>query len=166
MRAGNLSERFDKTGGAGNVTDPRSQAENPNGGQTYLVTIFSGGNPDIKPEHADTFTAGAVFEPGFIPGLSFSADWYLIKIKGEITQLSVNVLASIVTSIVGAIGSVIQSAAVSLLYLDLRMRKEGLDLELVRFVEARQTGHELPDPYLPPAERAQPPAAAPGWPAA
>ncbi|ANF32909.1 hypothetical protein A0130_15680 [Leifsonia xyli] len=82
-----------------------------------------------------------------------------------VTQLSVNVLASIVTSIVGAIGSVIQNATVALLYLDLRMRKEGLDLDLVRFVEARQTGQELPDPYLPPAERAQPPAAAPGWPA-
>jgi hypothetical protein len=77
-----------------------------------------------------------------------------------VTQLSVNVLASIVTAIVGAIGSVIQNAAVALLYLDLRMRKEGLDLELVRFVEARQTGQELPDPYLPPAQRP----AAPGWP--
>ena len=80
-----------------------------------------------------------------------------------VTQLSVNVLASIVTAIVGAIGSVIQTAAVSLLYLDLRMRKEGLDLELVRFVEARQTGQELPDPYLPPVQPQ--PAAAPGWPA-
>ena len=86
-----------------------------------------------------------------------------------VTQLSVNVLASIVTAIVGAIGSVIQTAAVSLLYIDLRMRKEGLDLELVRFVEGRQTGQELPDPYLPPAQQPhdppQPPAAAPGWPA-
>ncbi|MDR6973290.1 hypothetical protein [Leifsonia shinshuensis] len=84
-----------------------------------------------------------------------------------VTQLGVNVLASIVTAVVGAIGSVIQTAAVSLLYLDLRMRKEGLDLELVRFVEGRQTGQDLPDPYLPPAERAQPPQppAAAGWPA-
>jgi len=86
-----------------------------------------------------------------------------------VSQLSVNVLASIVTAIVGAIGSVIQTAAVSLLYIDLRMRKEGLDLELVRFVEGRQTGQELPDPYLPPAQQPhdppQPPAAAPGWPA-
>jgi hypothetical protein len=73
------------------------------------------------------------------------------------------VISSIVTAIVGAIGSVIQTAAVALLYIDLRMRKEGLDLELVRFVEGRQTGQELPDPYLPPAQQpAQPPA---GWPA-
>ncbi|WP_374007699.1 hypothetical protein [Leifsonia sp. LS-T14] len=83
-----------------------------------------------------------------------------------VTQLSVNVLASIVTAIVGAIASVIQTAAVSLLYIDLRMRKEGLDLELVRFVEGRQAGQDLPDPYLPGAQQPQqPPAAAAGWPA-
>jgi hypothetical protein len=85
-----------------------------------------------------------------------------------VAQLSVNVVSSIVTSIVGAIGSVIQTAALSLLYIDLRMRKEGLDLELVRFVEARQSGQDLPDPYLPPVapsyQPPQPPAAA-GWPA-
>jgi outer membrane receptor protein involved in Fe transport len=93
VRAGNLSERFDKTGGAGNVTDPRAVSANPNGGQTYLVTIFSGGNPNIKPEKADTFTAGAVIEPGFAPGLSFSADWYRVKIKDAISTVGVNEVA-------------------------------------------------------------------------
>jgi hypothetical protein len=29
------------------------------------------------------------------------------------------------------------------------MRKEGLDLELLRFVEARESGVEVADPYLP-----------------
>jgi hypothetical protein len=53
-----------------------------------------------------------------------------------------------VVSIVSAIGMVLISATSSLLYLDLRMRKEGLDLELARFVEARQTGADVPDPYL------------------
>ena len=48
-----------------------------------------------------------------------------------------------------AIGMVILSATSSLLYLDLRMRKEGLDLELSRFVEARQAGQPVDDPYLP-----------------
>lgn len=93
VRAGNLSERFDKTGGVGNVTDPRSLADNPNGGQTYQVTIFSGGNPNIEPEKADTFTAGAVIEPGFLPGLSLSADWYKVKIKGAISTVGVNEVA-------------------------------------------------------------------------
>jgi hypothetical protein len=52
-----------------------------------------------------------------------------------------------IVSIVSAIGMVLISATSSLLYLDLRMRKEGLDLELARFVEARQTGADVPDPY-------------------
>ncbi|WP_426623277.1 hypothetical protein ACPPVW_11605 [Leifsonia sp. McL0607] len=70
------------------------------------------------------------------------------------SQLGVNVLSAVVGAIVGAIGSVVQSAAIGLIYIDLRMRKEGLDLELVRFVEARQTGHDLVDPYTQPAPTA------------
>jgi uncharacterized membrane protein SirB2 len=69
-----------------------------------------------------------------------------------VSQLSVNVLASVVGAIVGAIMSVVQTSAVALLYIDLRMRKEGLDLQLVRFVEARQAGRtDVPDPYSTPA---------------
>jgi hypothetical protein len=38
----------------------------------------------------------------------------------------------------------------ALIYIDLRMRKEGLDLQLMRFVDARQAGNaDVPDPYLP-----------------
>ena len=56
----------------------------------------------------------------------------------------------IVTVIVTAIGLIVQSSAIALIYIDLRMRKEGLDLELARFVEARQAGNSsVPDPYLP-----------------
>ena len=70
------------------------------------------------------------------------------------SQLGVNVISAVVGAIVGAIGSVVQSAAIGLIYIDLRMRKEGLDLQLVRFVEARQTGNDLPDPYTQPAPTA------------
>ena len=91
VRAGNLSERFDKTGGAANVTDPRTVAENPTwGGQTYNTTIFSGGNPNIAPEEADTYTAGVVVQPPFIPGLSVSADWYMVEISDAIATVGVN----------------------------------------------------------------------------
>ena len=69
------------------------------------------------------------------------------------------VITSALTTLTTAIGMVLQSATSSLLYIDLRMRKEGLDLELSRFVEARQTGAEVADPYLPHAMAAQ--AAAP-----
>jgi membrane-anchored glycerophosphoryl diester phosphodiesterase (GDPDase) len=59
------------------------------------------------------------------------------------------IVSSAIVAVVTAVGLVLQSATSSLLYLDLRMRKEGLDLELLRFVEARETGTEVPDPYLP-----------------
>ncbi|HZV56862.1 MAG TPA: TonB-dependent receptor [Sphingobium sp.] len=86
VRAGNLSERFDKTGGAANVDDPRTTDVQ----EAIPVTIFSGGNPAIKPEKADTFTAGAVFEPGFIPGFSASVDWYRVSIKDAIGRVGTN----------------------------------------------------------------------------
>jgi iron complex outermembrane recepter protein len=88
VRAGNLSERFDKTGGAGNVIDSRTCSQNPTWcGQTYTVTIFSGGNPNIKPEKADTFTAGAVWQPTWIPGFSASLDWFQVKIEDAIATV-------------------------------------------------------------------------------
>ncbi len=68
--------------------------------------------------------------------------------------LSVGLIATttVVSVIVSAIGLIVQSAATALIYIDLRMRKEGLDLELAHFVEARQAGDtSVRDPYLPPA---------------
>ena len=37
--------------------------------------------------------------------------------------------------LIGAITAVVQAALVAVIYIDLRMRKEGLDLELERYVE-------------------------------
>ncbi len=55
----------------------------------------------------------------------------------------------IVSLLVASITSVVQSATIAFIYIDLRMRKEGLDLELIRFVEARQSGDlSVQDPYL------------------
>ncbi len=54
-----------------------------------------------------------------------------------------------ITVVVGAIGLVMQSASLALIYLDIRMRKEGLDLELLRYVEAKQRGAgNVENPYL------------------
>jgi hypothetical protein len=77
---------------------------------------------------------------------------------------AVSILVSIV---IGAIAAIIQSATVGLIYLDIRMRKEGLDMELAHFVEARQGGDSaIPDPYLskPSASDPVPPATAAGSP--
>jgi hypothetical protein len=57
----------------------------------------------------------------------------------------------VVVAVVNSIGMVIEAATQSLLYLDLRFRKEGLDLELARYVEQRQAGLSVEDPFLPQA---------------
>lgn len=82
VRAANLSERFDKTGGAAVVDDPRTPEQ-----EAINVTIFSGGNPQVDPEKADTWTVGAVVRPALLPGLSLSLDYYDIRVNGAIGQL-------------------------------------------------------------------------------
>ena len=57
------------------------------------------------------------------------------------------ILTLLVGLVFGAVAAVVQSAAVALVYIDLRMRKEGLDLDLQRFVEAAP-GSDPADPYL------------------
>jgi membrane-anchored glycerophosphoryl diester phosphodiesterase (GDPDase) len=68
---------------------------------------------------------------------------------GFVPALIVYCATIVVTLVFGAIAAVIQSATVALIYIDIRMRKEGLDLDLRRFVEARQAGDSsVADPYL------------------
>lgn len=55
------------------------------------------------------------------------------------------VLTILIGLVLGAVAAVVQSAATALIYIDLRMRKEGLDLELARFVESTPGAAE--DPY-------------------
>lgn len=65
------------------------------------------------------------------------------------TSIILYVLLLFVTLVMGAIASVVQSATTALIYIDLRMRKEGLDLDLVRFVESAHSPGTQADPYLP-----------------
>ena len=48
-----------------------------------LETI-SGGNPGLKEETSDSYTAGFILEPRWIPGLSISADYYDITVNNVI----------------------------------------------------------------------------------
>ena len=50
VRAATLQERFDQTRGGVNVTDPL------NNNNTVTTASFSGGNPEVAPEQADTTT--------------------------------------------------------------------------------------------------------------
>jgi hypothetical protein len=88
--------------------------------------------------------------------LAFSLGSTVLEPNGATATGTTNalVLSVIVTQAVSAVitgvGLVISTATTALLYLDQRMRGEGLDLDLARYAERRQAGEQgLPDPYLP-----------------
>ena len=53
------------------------------------------GNTNLRPERARTWTAGAVLQPRFIPGLTASFDWYDIKLKDAINTVDAQELATL-----------------------------------------------------------------------
>lgn len=55
---------------------------NPTAGQANAT---GGGNLNLKPETSNSYTFGAVIQPGFVPGLSLTVDYYNIKVSGAIT---------------------------------------------------------------------------------
>lgn len=63
------------------VFDPFTQ-------RTYAQLTNAQGNPDLQPERAKTITAGVVFSPGFVPGLTLSVDYYKITLNGAIASVT------------------------------------------------------------------------------
>jgi hypothetical protein len=58
-------------------------------------------------------------------------------------------LAQVLTLLIQSVAVVVQSTATALIYIDCRMRREGLDLDLLAYVERRDAGATvLQDPYL------------------
>jgi outer membrane receptor protein involved in Fe transport len=52
----------------------------------------TGGNPNLTPEIADTYTAGVVYQPDFIPGLNISVDYFDIKLDKRIGTIGANLI--------------------------------------------------------------------------
>ena len=48
---------------------------------------LGGGNPNLDPESADTYTYGVVFTPSFLPGFSLSVDYYSIEVTDLISSV-------------------------------------------------------------------------------
>jgi outer membrane receptor protein involved in Fe transport len=96
---------------------------------------FSLGNPNLKPEKADTTSIGGVIQPHFLRGFEFSVDYYRINIRDAISTLVMQdivnrcaagnaSLCSLITRVNGAI-TVVNSP-----YLNLQSLKTGgLDIE-------------------------------------
>lgn len=80
IRAPNLTELFGSgTSSFTGVADPEE------GGSQVFVRLVSGSNPALRPERADTWTAGVVIQPeAILPGFRASIDYYSIKIEDAI----------------------------------------------------------------------------------
>lgn len=107
VRAPNLSELYSVDGqNYATASDPCSSANISNGTQyrkancasagiptTYnyqfisSLAFLSGGNTALRAEVADTWTIGGVYRPEFIPGASFTVDYYHIKLGNAIQTL-------------------------------------------------------------------------------
>jgi iron complex outermembrane recepter protein len=83
IRAPDLSELFAvaNTVSAG-VTDPK------NNNAASTVFQVTSGNPELKPELADTTDIGVILRPSFMPGFTASVDYYDIHIADAITTLT------------------------------------------------------------------------------
>ena len=83
IRAPNLYDLFQPTttsSGSG-YFDIHTSTQN----NTQVVT---GGNPNLQPEIARTFTAGVVLTPDFFPGFTTSLDYYRVRLHNAIGQIS------------------------------------------------------------------------------
>jgi iron complex outermembrane recepter protein len=82
IRAPNVAELF-----SGSVQSQGSVIDPQRGNASTPVIAASVGNPLLEPEEADTFTAGIVYQPSWLEGLSLSVDYYDIDLQGVIGSL-------------------------------------------------------------------------------
>ncbi|WP_374470518.1 TonB-dependent receptor plug domain-containing protein [Phenylobacterium sp.] len=119
---------------------------------------LSGGNPDLEPEVADTYSAGLVYSPTFVPGLSVTVDYFDIRIKDLINSFggsTANVMSVCYGPIVGgnpnspycqAITRLANGSIQNVSLLDLNVAKletQGLDIAASYRFEVQDLG--LPD---------------------
>lgn len=137
VREASFAERFDVSTGGVNVNDPFSANPTAN----VNVTFFRGGNPNLRPEIADTHVVGFVFEPSFFEGFQISTDWYEVDISDSVGSISEqNIVDQCFTNgvfcenLIRDANGVLARVAAPFLNLDLS-RVEGVDLELSYRVE-------------------------------
>jgi iron complex outermembrane receptor protein len=61
--------------------------------------FLQGGNPNLDPEEADTYTFGFVVTPSFLPGFNLSVDYYNIKVDNLVGSIgALNILDACYTA--------------------------------------------------------------------
>ncbi|ABO23940.1 TonB-dependent siderophore receptor [Shewanella loihica] len=84
FRAPNVSELFGgNVGSYDYLDDPWGNEQDPQ----ILVNYTS--DPDLKAESSESYTAGLVYSPSYIDGMSLTLDYWRFKIKDAISRLDV-----------------------------------------------------------------------------
>ncbi len=88
-RAPSLAELYQpqSTGNFFNIPDPLRVGRpgaNVNDTATGLRIVTSGGNPNLSPEKSESNNYGVLLQPKFLPGLSFSVDYYKVDVRDRI----------------------------------------------------------------------------------
>jgi iron complex outermembrane receptor protein len=79
---------------------------------------LTGGNPNLAPESADTYSVGFVLTPSFVPGFSLSVDYFNIKVNNYIQNLDPNLtLAGCIQTGSPTLCSLVKRSAVGSLWL-------------------------------------------------
>jgi iron complex outermembrane receptor protein len=69
-------------------------AIDPKTGLTVSIINNVLGNPVLAPEVARTISGGVVLTPHWIPGFTFSVDWYNLNMTGQIATVSQNLITN------------------------------------------------------------------------
>ena len=56
------------------------------------LPVITGGNPDLEPENSESWGAGVVWRPSFLPRFSIEANYYNIKVDGAISAIDAGTL--------------------------------------------------------------------------
>lgn len=89
IRAPNLNELYQAgTANSDSVSNPIFTADGANGPRTFSYSGLTTGNPNLRPEEANSWNIGAVISPRFLRGFTASVDYFRIDLEGAIDSIS------------------------------------------------------------------------------
>jgi len=89
IRAPNLNELYQAgTANSDSVRNPSYTPDGANGPATWGYSGLATGNPNLRPEKANSWNIGAVISPRFLPGFTASVDYFRIDLEDAIDSIS------------------------------------------------------------------------------
>ncbi|HEX8383388.1 MAG TPA: TonB-dependent receptor [Sphingomonas sp.] len=89
IRAPNLNELFQAgTANSDAVRNPAFTTDGLNGPATFSYSANATGNLTLRAEKADSWNAGVVLSPRFLPGFNMSVDYFRIDLENAISTFS------------------------------------------------------------------------------